>query len=258
MRHLIAGLTSILIATGCGKKPPEPQAAPSSEPEKASPPPSAAPAAAAPPVPSQTPTLPAHMAEHFTKAASIKAALIRGDLEAMRKDADWMATHELSRNLPETWRPYLQAMQTTAQRVVKAKDAAGAALAVAEMGQACGTCHKALGGPKLEVGSPPAEGSGVAPHMMGHQWAADRMWEGLIGPSDPAWIKGSEMLASAPLTEKAVAGQKSVPPEVELLAQKVHGFGEKSRAAAATDRVALYGDFLATCASCHEKVGVKK
>jgi mono/diheme cytochrome c family protein len=198
------------------------------------------------------------MAEHFVKAAAMKSAVIRGDLEALGQDADWMASHELSANLPESWRPHLQAMQTAAQYAKEAKDATAAARALADMGRACGTCHQALGGPKFEVGSPPAEGSGVELHMLGHQWAAERMWEGLIGPADAAWVKGAEVLARTPLMENELADKKSVPPEVELLAQQVHSFGEKGRAAVGAERAMLYAQFLATCASCHDKLGVKK
>ncbi len=212
--------------------------------------------AAAPATESATPTLPKHMAAHFTKGAAMQTAVIHGDLAGLKTEAKWMAEHELT-SVSEQWRPYMQAMQSAAQHAVDAKDMAGAAHATAEMGDACGACHKALGGPKLDVSTPPAEGSGAALHMLRHQWAADRMWEGLFGPSDAAWTKGADVLADAPLTQPALAGEKSIPPEVELLAQKVHGFGEKARKAQGADRAALYGDFLATCASCHGKLGVK-
>jgi len=65
------------------------------------------------------------------------------------------------------------------------------------------------------------------------------------------------VLADAPLTQRALSGEKSIPPEVELLAQKVHSYGAKGRDAPAAQRVSLYGEFLSTCAGCHGKVGVK-
>ena len=202
------------------------------------------------------PALRALMAEHFSRAASVKNAVIAGDLQASKEDAEWMAKHELSRSLPDRWRPHVQAMQAAAQRVVDATDTATAARATADMGQACGSCHRALGGPKFQVGSPPAEGSGAAIQMMRHEWAVDRMWEGLIGPSDAAWVKGSEALGGAILIKKAL--EKSVPPEVESLARKIRDLGEKSRSAAPEERAALYGEFLGTCAECHSKLGVGK
>ncbi len=215
------------------------------------------PAAPAPPASeSATPTLKKRMTEHFTKAAAMKNAVIHGDVATLKKEADWMAKHELSQ-APDNWRSHMQAMHTAAQHAVDAKDLDSAAQAVAEMGAACGSCHKALGGPKLEPGTPPAEGSGAALHMIRHQWAADRMWDGLIGPSDTSWAKGADVLADAPLTERALNGEKSIPPEVELFAQKVHSYGAKGRDAKAAARASLYGEFLATCAGCHGKVGVK-
>jgi len=218
--------------------------------------PAAAASATPPGSASATPTLKAHMAEHFSRAASVRKAVIAGDLQAAKEDAEWMAKHEFSRSLPDSWRPHVQAMQAAAQRVVDATDTATAARATADMGQACGSCHRALGGPKFDVGPPPAEGSGTAIQMMRHQWAADRMWEGLIGPSDAVWAKGSEVLGGAILIKKAL--EKSVPPEVESLARKIHDLGEKCRRAAPGDRAALYGEFLGTCAECHSKLGVGK
>ncbi len=212
--------------------------------------------AAAPASGSTTPTVQKRMTEHFTKAAAMKNAVIHGDVATLKKEADWMAKHELPQ-APESWRSHMQAMHTAAQHAADAKDLPSAAQAVAEMGSACGSCHTALGGPKLEPGAPPAEGSGAALHMVRHQWAADRMWDGLIAPSDVSWSKGADVLADAPLSQRALSGEKSIPPEVELLAQKVHGFGAKGRDAPAATRASLYGDFLATCASCHEKVGAK-
>jgi hypothetical protein len=221
-------------------------AAPAAAPAHAS----AAPSGSAP----AKPTLWAHMAEHFSRTASVKKAVIAGDLQASKEDAEWMAKHDFS--VPDSWRPHVQAMQAAAQRVVDATDTATAARATADMGQVCGSCHRTHGGPKFEVGSPPAEGSGAATQMLRHQWAADRMWEGLIGPSEAAWVKGSEALGGAILIKKGL--EKSVPPEVESLARKIHDLGEKSRSAAPGDRAALYGEFLGTCAECHSKLGARK
>jgi hypothetical protein len=38
------------------------------------------------------------------------------------------------------------------------------------------------------------------------------MWDGLIAPSDSAWAKGANVLADAPLTQRALSGEKSIPP----------------------------------------------
>ena len=214
--RVVMFLSVAAMALSCNKRPAS-QATPSAEPVAPTLAGAAAPTAptapAAPATESATPTLDKRMAEHFTKAAAMKTAVIHGDVATLKKEADWMAKHELS-GVPESWRPHMQAMHTAAQHAVDAKNLESAAQAVAEMGGACGACHKALGGPKLEVGTPPAEGSGAALHMVRHQWAADRMWQGLIGPSDVVWAKGADVLADAPLTARALSGDKSVPPEI--------------------------------------------
>jgi cytochrome c553 len=197
------------------------------------------------------------MKEHFTKAADMKASVIRGDLDTFKKSALWLAEHQLDGNLPATWKTHLQGMQDAARAGRDAVDMRAAAAALGATGRACAACHEQLGKPRIQVGSPPAEGSGAQLHMIRHQWAADRMWEGLMAPSDDAWIKGSEVLADAPLHKEPLAGPRSVSARVTALAKEAHDLGHRGRTIDAKERGKVYGDFLATCAACHSELGVK-
>jgi cytochrome c2 len=208
----------------------------------------------------ESPSVPKHMAEHFTRGAKMRDAVVAGDLAALKKDAQWMAEHELTGELPATWKPKVMEMQDAAKRALDATNIEGAAAAVAAVAAACGSCHTALGGPKVAVGEPPAGGSGAAPHMQRHQWAAARLWDGLSGPSADAWVKGAEAMADAPLTPEALAGQQSVPKEVDTLAKDAHAIAENARGLkdpaasgpVVSERVTAYGKLLQTCASCHQ------
>ncbi|MCA9592869.1 MAG: hypothetical protein KC776_06145 [Myxococcales bacterium] len=247
-RYAAVGAT--LLATLACDKTPEPKAPTSSVPPRSE---STAAAAAGE---SASPSLPDLMKRHFTKSTEMEAALIRGKLDEFKEASVWLAEHQISVQLPVSWEQHVDGMTEAARASRDAADVNQAGFAFGSLGRACATCHEQLGGPKITVGRPPAEGSGAQLHMLRHQWAAERMWEGLMAPSDEAWIKGSEVLSDAPLGERALAGARSVPPKIVILAKQVHGLGNTGRTVKAEDRGKIYGQFLATCAVCHDELGV--
>jgi cytochrome c553 len=198
------------------------------------------------------------MKDHFTRGVKMRDAVIAGDLESLRKDAQWMAEHELSSNLPDAWQPHVKRMQNAAKQALDAPDLARAASAVAEVAGACGGCHVALGGPKLAPSTAPAKGSGAAPHMARHQWATARMWDALTTPSEDAWRAATEVMADAPLLPEEVAGPRSLPVATKELARNVHDIAEKARLDRDAGKwVESYGRFLSGCAACHQALGEK-
>ena len=210
-----------------------------------------------------SPTVARHMQDHFTRGIKIRDAIIAGDLDAAKKDAQWMAEHQVSKTLPEAWKPHVESLQDAAKKVMDAQGLPAAATGTAEMARACGECHAKLGGPDFEMPKePPEEASGVAEHMVRHQWAAERMWEALTVPSEEAWRKGAEAMADAPLSPQAVAKDKSVPANIEKLTKEVHDIAEAARADRDSMKWATaYASFLGDCAGCHtavEKPGTKK
>ncbi len=100
-------------------------------------------------------------------------------------------------------------MQNAAQLALAAVDLKAAAVAVADMAQACGGCHLALSGPNFSGSSPAGEESSVVADMERHRWAADRMWEGLVGPSETAWLAGAATLEDAPRHPEAMVDDKT-------------------------------------------------
>jgi cytochrome c553 len=192
-------------------------------------------------------TVAEHMEGHFTQVSAIQEAVIRGDLDAVKEPAEWLARHRPVDSLPEGWEPHVADMSRAAQQALDATTLEGAASATAAMGQACGACHQsAATGPSFSIGQEINTDRGVGAHMQRHQWGADRMWEGLIGPSDTSWAWGAATLREAPLRPQ---GQ---PERIAELAALVHELG--ARADEATDlaaRSTIYGEMLATCGQCH-------
>lgn len=205
-----------------------------------------------------TPTVAEHMKDHFMQALQVRDALIRGDLAATKAPATWLADHKVSETLPERWKPHVGDMQNAARLVTEANDLALAADALGAMGTACGGCHTALGAPLQFSGmSPEGKESSVLDRMLRHSWAADRMWEGLIGPSDLAWDAGIAALQEAPLHPDMLADNHSPPQAVVELAAAIHTLGQRGKTTSEpAARARLYGEYLATCAGCHSQLDV--
>lgn len=189
-----------------------------------------------------------HMQQHFARVERVRDAVVAGDLDATREPARWLAGHDVMEGIPTGWEQHVTQMRRLAQVVVDARDLATAASATADMGGLCGGCHQSLDeGAQFTIVVVPSEESGVVAHMLRHEWAADRLWEGLIGPSDEAWRVGAEALGEAALDPQ------DTPEEVTVLARRVHELGAQAvETFGFSDRATLYGQLIASCARCHE------
>ena len=87
--------------------------------------------------------------------------------------------------------------------------------------------------------------------MLGHQWAAAQMWQGLIGPSDERWRAGAHALTQAPLHIVAAAVTPNSELDIDDIA-RVRLYARRAEAAGSQDaRGDIFGALLATCAHCH-------
>ena len=161
----------------------------------------------------------------------MKRPSIRGDLDAAKAPAQWIADYQETTGLPQGSAVYVKTMKDAAKSVATAADIQAAASGAATLVGTCGNCHSAanvktrMPAPTLATGK-----DGKAAHMAEHQFAVDLMYRGLVGPSDEDWTKGASELAGAPL------GGKALPEAKDSLAaeKKVHEVADA--AAKATDR----------------------
>jgi hypothetical protein len=195
----------------------------------------------------------AYMTEHYAHALAMQRAVIAGELDEFERAATFIAEHDVALGSPETWKPHLRTMQRAAAESVGVESLEAAAVALASLGSSCANCHRELGSPQLTLGKPPGESADVARHMRRHQWAADRMWDGLIVPSRSHWIEGAEAMAMARLTSDQIA---PATPDVDAIARRVHYQANKARLLEERDWASAYADLLVTCSSCHRKTGV--
>jgi hypothetical protein len=198
----------------------------------------------------------ARMRDHEAHGEAMHQAVVRSDLGVAKREARVLAEMRLGSGIEPTWRHKLEAMNGAAERVARARDLDEAAGGVGAVARTCGDCHASLGGPKAPaVGeAPPGEGSLTA-QMARHAWAAARMWDGLVVPSDDTWLAGARALADAPLSPSRLPADQSRAMEIVNLVAATH---ELAREAAATGdqaaRAALFGELTGTCAACHVKV----
>lgn len=202
-----------------------------------------------------TPTAPVE--EHAVRGAAIREAVERGDLNEAKVAANALVAYvtKYEKPAPES---RLEAMVMATRQVANAKDMPDAARSFAMLSERCGECHTAIGGPASAPAKPPSDTLGVVPRMRRHHWAAARLWEGLVAPSDEAWKSGAQVLSEAPLKPETVPGKTSVP-EIDKLAASVHDLGvQATTATKASARVEVYGELLTTCGACHQRTSRSK
>jgi cytochrome c553 len=210
--------------------------------------------------PKPSPEVAPRMRGHFARAGDLYAAVAAGDLAAVRVQAEAIRNEETGEGMSARARAYIDQLNAFAGLAARAPDVATAASAVARVGATCGSCHKSMKhGPAYHVGSgPPAGAAPVTARMIRHRWAADRLWEGLIGPSDTAWTAGASALIDAPLYTDALTRDVAQYEPVTALAWTVQEIGARARMESDHKaRAELYGQLLGTCARCHEllKIG---
>ena len=201
-----------------------------------------------------------HMHEHLGRISTIKSFIIMGNLDGVREPAVWLAEHKSVPGLPDNYRPFVDMMRGYAREVAAAPDLQSAAISVSAMARTCSNCHLA-NDVSLAFGfdTEPEGWADTISHMQRHQWGVDRMWEGLIGPSDAAWNRGADMLVDVPLQPVEVATESTSEADaakVEKIARRVHSFGSQSAKSATPDqRSDLFGEVLGLCAECHTTLG---
>lgn len=199
------------------------------------------------------PKLDEAMKAHFDRATMIKQAVIDGDLEAIASPSKWLTDELPVASMPEAWRPHLVQMQSAAKRAGQAKDLLAAGEAAGQLISTCGACHQSVGkGPKFPQPLPVPEGDDTTNRMQRHQWAADRMWEGMVGRSEEHWQLGAGAVSEKPPTPCPIPDEHVLPSEALNLREKIYELGATAKTAEGWEaRGKIYGEYLTTCAGCH-------
>jgi cytochrome c553 len=187
-----------------------------------------------------------HMHQSFDLVRAIERLLIRGKLEDAARFAEAIATAPDEPGLGRG-AVHAAAVRERALAVSRAKTVDEALRAETRLAAACAGCHRELGGVTFdEPRKAPPDRPTLDARMARHRWAADRMWEGVVGDADTAWRDGLDVVAATPL---------AFGPELEPHARELQRLAVAARGDARpdADRAATYAELLVTCAGCHTR-----
>lgn len=198
---------------------------------------------------------------HYHNLGQAQTFVIQGRLDQARAAFERVARSDSIPRLPAVARPYEDRLRARALEGAGAVDLPAAARATAAAGRACGECHRVLAlGPRFASAAGwESEGRPVSDAMRRHLWGADRMWYGLIGPSDSAWRAGARALAEPSTYDDLFNRRSDRGQAMRSLADRVREAGRLAAAEDGPDRRAeRYGEILATCSTCHATAGVNR
>jgi cytochrome c556 len=209
----------------------------------------AAAAPAAVPTKQSTPTTRSYMRGHFLDTARMREAIVMGKLAELQAAAAAVASDPWTPKLREDYRPYVNTMRAAARSAQTAESVVSGATALGKLGDACASCHLKFGGPGSPI-APLPMAEDADPGMVAHALATERLWEGLILPSDTSWLGGARVLREAPKLDSDVS-------EVAAAARHLSDLAQTATSATAAERSKVFGNILLTCNACHERLGIR-
>ncbi|MEL6759227.1 MAG: hypothetical protein AAFP04_02385 [Myxococcota bacterium] len=189
------------------------------------------------------------MHQRFVALGAIQDAIVDGDLAMAKTYAVAIQAGDFSR-APFQWLPHIDDFKTGAIDVEGSGSLGQAAQGAVNMATACGECHRSndAGVTFADGGDPPEDQP-----MLQHAWAVDRMWEGLVAPSDNLWLVGAKSLTGADLETRGLKDETS-RSVVKRLASEVRSQGRRASRQVGDARAETMARILETCAQCHSLV----
>ena len=185
------------------------------------------------------------MHQNFDLLRSIERLLLQGKLDDAKRFAEAIA---IAPDEPShgPWAAYTATVRERAASLARAKTVDDALRKETRLASACADCHREHYGSAMFEEPPaiPADEPTVDARMARHRWAADRLWESVIGNSDDAWQQGLAILAAPPLELDA---------ERAPYARELRRLASDARRKPVVDRAGAYATILVTCAGCHAK-----
>ena len=199
-----------------------------------------------------------HMQDHFSAIQKIQRAIVAGNLDEAKKQANWLEKHR-RHDAIDSWEPHLDRVRGSARKLAQATTLPQAAMITANLAYQCGSCHlHRTAITTFGWTAAPTAKNTFADKMRSHQWAADRLWEGLASPSDSVWQQGAAALADTPIPVEEILrvsnlmNNPAASKTIRTLGKQVHALGQEARSTKEREKRAdLYGELLKTCSSCH-------
>lgn len=192
------------------------------------------------------------MHAHYSTLRDIHRALLFNDLRRARRLALDLAEMAAPGALPG-WEEHAGRIRDTASRLNRARNASRARRLVAELAVGCGDCHEESADTSRFVAGPEPFDDGSAPGRMArHEWAAESVWLGLVGPAPDLWRDGLAVLAAPPLLPEAFTDDRARQEKVDALSRRLAALAARaSRLDDDAAQASAFAAMLDTCAGCH-------
>ncbi len=191
------------------------------------------------------------MQTHAEQTRTARLAIIDGNLPVATEAGKELLARIPVWELPGEARTMEPALVVPAKALAEATTLEAAALALGDIGVACGSCHAAQGvDPGLKAPEPPPTSEGFSEQMQRYHWAAERMWQGLILPSEEAIKESIAVIETLPAADFHPEWMPALPAAAEQTDGNVHQLASLIT----TKRGWAYGSMLAACASCHQNL----
>lgn len=189
------------------------------------------------------------MRMHFGDLRMVEQLLVAGKLADGLSVAYLLARQTDDPGLVR-WDAQSSRVSAAALELTKARDTDEALRRLSRVAVECAGCHAAVDRAVMLRSPPtlPADRPARATRMARHAWAADRLWEGIIGDDDARWRRGLAVLAETPLPSVVSSGDGHSAGSLQAFAREQL---DGRRAASSADRATAYGEILVLCARCH-------
>ena len=190
-----------------------------------------------------------HMRMHFGDLRMIEQALVDGKL-AEGLSVAYLLTRPSDDPGLAKWAAQSSRVSAAALELMKAQHIDEALRRLARVAVACAGCHIVADSAPTFAPPPaqPPDQPTRAARMARHAWAADRLWEGIVGNDDARWKRGLAVLAEAPLSPEVLADARSSATSLQAYARDQL---DMRGATPIADRASAYGEMLVLCARCH-------
>ena len=189
-----------------------------------------------------------HMHENFDLLRAIERLLIAGKLDEAKRFASAISeAPDAPAHGP--WAAYVVTVRDRAAALAVTPTLDQACRLEASLAGACAACHAEVGvTPEFRAFPLPPDKTTVEGRMRRHRWAADRLWEGIVGGADEPWRAGLDVLAAKPLDWGPPSSDRAIRARA---LQRLALDARKQRTPTIESRTTAYGEMLVTCASCH-------
>ena len=195
------------------------------------------------------------MHRHFDDLREVQRLLVSGKLQEARTRAYLLTRPSSDPGL----RPYaieIDRFVDAARQLVVSPDLDTALRREANVALACAECHARTRQTVLFAPPPrlPDDAPTAAARMARHQWAVDRLWEGLVAGSARPWRAGLDVLAVTPLPYSPGTLAPKLGRRLQQTAREAIEDVEAQRETLQS-RAHRYGELLVVCAGCHATQG---